>query len=80
MEIIVKSNNVQQETTQKGNVILKQQAAIDIGRDYPLVFDMTVKAPYPPGRYTIAPGSYRVNQWGSLELSAYDLQLLPVKQ
>jgi len=79
MEIIIKSSNVRQEKTRKDNIMIKQQAAIELGRDFPMVFELTVQSPYPPGRYHIAPESFRVNQYGGLELSPYDLTLVPVK-
>jgi len=77
--IVVKSSNTRIEKTQSGSEIKKQQAAIDQGGDYPLPFWLVVNDPYPPGRYVIAPQSYKVNQYQSLELDRYNLHLEPVK-
>lgn len=48
---------------------------------FALPFDVSVDPgkPYPVGDYTIAPESFRLNQFGGLELNRYELQLVPVK-
>jgi len=38
------------------------------------VYVESVGEPYPTGHYTVAPSSFRVNQWGRLELSFVRLQ------
>lgn len=80
MRVIIKSSNVRQEKTQKGTVIIKQQAAMDQGRDFPLVFDLVVSEPYPAGEYILDPGSFRISQYGSLELDPYGLKLKPLSK
>lgn len=79
MQIIIKSAATREETTSKGTVLQKQQAAIETGRDFPLVFELTVQRPYAPGRYAFAVESFRVNRFGGLELNPYDLALVPIK-
>ena len=78
-KVIVKTDHTWTETTQKGTVLIKQQAALDQGRDYPLPFNLTVKDPYPPGTYLIAGESFRVTPWGGIEIDPYNLKLVPVK-
>jgi len=36
--------------------------------------------PYPAGKYEIAESSFQINQYGSLELSKYNLKLVPVAE
>lgn len=79
MFIIIKSTNVRKVTTANGAALIKQQAAIDIGADFPLAFELTVDTPYPPGRYNLSPRSFRVNQYGSLELSPFNQELIEAK-
>ncbi|MGK2927911.1 MAG: single-stranded DNA-binding protein [Lysobacterales bacterium] len=79
MEITIKSAQTRTETTTKGTVLLKQQAAMESGRDYPLVFELTVKQPYAPGKYTLGAASFRAGRFGGLELDSYGLQLVPLK-
>ncbi len=84
MEITIKSAKTFEERTNKGNVIVKQQAALDQGKDYPLVFDLVVGNaqevnPYPEGKYDLDPGSLRVNQFGSLELDRFNVRLVAIK-
>jgi len=33
---------------------------------------------YPAGKYLISDSSYKINQYGNLELSKYDLKLVPM--
>ena len=79
MEIIIKSENVWQEKTQSGTVLIKQQAAIQGGRDFPRPFNLTVETAYPVGRYELSPDSFRVNAYSSLEINPYNISLVPVK-
>ena len=80
VRITVKSEKTVSERNRKtGDEYRKQQVALDIGGDYPLPFFITVDQPYPPGTYTLTPGSFRVNQFNSLELNPYALELVPIK-
>ena len=78
MQIIIKSENVRKEVTRKGTELIKQQAAFDIGGDYPIPFDLTVNEPYAPGKYHLSPLSFRVSPFGSLELNPFNIQLVRV--
>jgi hypothetical protein len=79
MQVTIKSASLRQETTNKGTVLQKQQAAVETGRDFPLVFELTVREAYPPGRYELAPESYRVSRFGGLEIDPYGIALRPLK-
>jgi hypothetical protein len=85
MNIEVKTSTVRQERTSKGTILHKQQVAMHQGKDYPLVFDVTIATgqdepkPYQPGKYSIDPTSFRLNRFGSVELDPYGLRLVPVK-
>lgn len=48
---------------------------------FALPFDVPVDPgkPYPLGDYTLAAESFRLNQFGGLELNRYELQLVPIK-
>lgn len=76
--IVVKSENTILQKTKNGTQLRKQQAALDIGGDYPLPFYMTVNEPYKPGRYTLSPASFRVNGFQSLELNRFEMELVPL--
>jgi len=80
MIILIKSVNVVTSKTNKGTTIVRQQAAIDQGRDFPLVFELVVDKPYQPGQYRLDENAYRVNQYGSLELDPYNLKLVPLNK
>lgn len=78
MRIMIKSTNVRQEVTSKGNTLHKQQCALDQGGEFPLPFYVTIPAdkPYPVGMYDIHPSAFRVNRFGSLEIDPYNFHLV----
>lgn len=50
------------------------------GQAYPSRFRVPVRGPadaYQPGRYTVSPGSYRINPYGDLEINRFDFSLQP---
>lgn len=60
-----------------------QVAYIDLGKAYPEEFQFGVASPahgYPVGRYRLAPQSFKVNQYGRLEINGYDFKLIPLAQ
>jgi hypothetical protein len=73
--VIIKSENTRTVKTNGGNELRQQQAAMDQGHDYPAPFWLIVDQPYSPGRYTLDPNSFRVNQFGGLELDRYNIRL-----
>lgn len=79
--VTVKEAKSREEVNRKtGQVFHRQKVALKQGA-YELPFDVPVPdsaSVYPVGDYTIHPDSYRVNQWGSLELNRFDLKLQPV--
>jgi len=79
MIIIVKSEQLREERTQKGVVLRKQTAALETGADFALPFEISVQEAYKVGRYTLGPRSFRISRFGGLELDPYGLTLVPVK-
>ena len=64
------------------NEIYEQQAYLHTGNAYPTPFKISVPSPsdsYPSGKYTIGPSSFKVNQWGTLELDRWNFKLIPEK-
>jgi hypothetical protein len=60
-----------------------QKAYADFGGPYPVEFLLSIDGPaqaYPIGDYTLDPSSYRVNQYGSLEINRFEIKLLPFKK
>ena len=59
----------------------EQSAAIDRPGEFPLPFTVSLEetqAPYPPGEYTIDPGSLQNNKFGGLEFGRR-ITLVPIK-
>lgn len=77
----VKEAKCREEVNRKtGQVFYRQRVALQQGA-YELPFDVPVPdaaSVYPVGTYTLHPDSFRVNQWGGLELNRFDLRLRPV--
>jgi hypothetical protein len=90
--IEIESTNTTQRTNRKtGNVSTLQEAyvhgLVENGQPskYPRRTDVYVPTengqavPYQPGKYLIDDSSYRMNQWGSLELGFINLKAAPVQ-
>lgn len=80
MEIEIKNAKTRTETTTKGNVILKQQAALHGDDSFPLPFWLTVRPgeEYRPGRYRLDSCCFRTSRYGSLEIDPYGVKLIPL--
>lgn len=81
--IIVKHAQVEERAINGKNgrqVIRSQTAALDLGNGYELPFRVGLgqNAAYQPGEYDIDPRSYKLNDYGDLELSRY-VDLVPVQ-
>lgn len=78
MRILVKTAEVVQEVTQKGNTLYKQQVALENGGQFPLPFHVTIQKdkPYSPGVYDFHPSSFRVGRFGGIELDPYNIHLV----
>lgn len=51
------------------------------GQAYPDRFAIPVESPaaaYAPGRYSIAPGAFRVGRYGDLEINRFEFALVPL--
>ena len=81
MKIIVKSEQVINETTAKGNPITKQQAALVNGDMFPLPFFLTPEGgrPYPIGEYDLDPACFVTTPWQTLDIDPYRIRLIPRK-
>ncbi|KAA9131964.1 hypothetical protein F3N42_07260 [Marinihelvus fidelis] len=78
-KVIIKSMDLREETTSKGNIITKQQAAVDPGDgSFPLPFYLTVRSAYKPGEYRLAGSTFRQGRYGDLEIDPYGIKLLPI--
>jgi hypothetical protein len=82
MRILVKSKNLRVKTFaakdgKPGREITEQQAALDVGGEFPLPFWLSVPhdKPYEPGLYDFDPGSFRSNPFGGIELDPYNVRL-----
>lgn len=56
----------------------EQQAYADLGQAYPVPFKITLESPnqaYGIGDYELDPASFRVNQYGSLEINRFGFKL-----
>jgi hypothetical protein len=61
--------------------MLEQRAYLHTDGAYPIPFKVSLRNPseaYASGFYTISPESFKVNQYGNLELSRFDFKLLPL--
>jgi len=86
MRILVKSTNLRVKTFEAkngkpGREITEQQAALDVGGEFPLPFWLSVPhdKPYAPGLYDFDPSSFRGNPFGGIELNPYNLLLVAVQ-
>lgn len=82
MKISIVSGFEKVNSVQRGdNTYHEQQAYAHLGAAYPVPFKITHSSPnsaYQVGDYQIDPASFRVNQYGSLELDRYNFKLTPI--
>lgn len=85
MRILVKSTSLRVKTFEAkngkpGREVTEQQAALDVGGEFPLPFWLSVPhdKPYQPGLYDFDPSSFRSSPFGGIELNPYNLRLMPV--
>lgn len=60
--------------------VYEQKAYANMGGVFPVEFKITHddhNNAYPIGKYQLAPSSYKVNQYGQLELDRYGMKLIP---
>lgn len=78
----VETKKGKSQRTGNDYVLHQQEAYVHNGHRFPerfviapqLVEDKPV--PYPVGKYVICPSSFKVSEYGELELSRYDMKLL----
>lgn len=85
MRILIKSTNTRVKHFEGKNgkpdrEIHEQQAALDVGGEFPLPFWVAVEPgkPYQPGLYDFDPASFRNTPFGGIELDNYRVRLLAV--
>jgi len=66
----------------KGNNYYYQRAYLILSTTkFPVEFELSLNDSAPanlPGRYSLSDSSFRVNQYGSLEINRFDMTLVPV--
>lgn len=84
-EISTKSGK--SRSTGNDYTIHRQEAFLHSGHHYPDRFEINPPevdgkpVPYPPGFYTLAPGSIGVNrEYGNLEINRYEMKLLRLEE
>lgn len=69
--------------TRNGQKTIHEQTAYaHFGGAFPVEFKIPLDSPasaYPIGKYTLAPSSFQVNQYGSLEVNRFDMRLVQLK-
>ena len=70
-------------TTQTGQKTIHEQTAYaHMGGAFPVEFKIPLNShgdAYPVGEYTLHPGSFSVNRFGSLEVNRFELRLVAEK-
>ena len=79
MKVTIKSATGSNPREYKGKMFVEQQAALDIGADYPLVFKLNREQgkEYGPGSYVLSGESFATDEHGNLKIKRP--QLVPVK-
>lgn len=57
--------------------------AVEMGKLYPVEVRWSVESEthfISPGKYTLSESSFKVNQYGDLELDRYNMALIPLRQ
>ena len=82
IQIIEGHHAPESKPTKDNNVRWSQKAYLHNGGVFPVEMILSIpdaSAAYPVGEYTISDDSFKVNQYGGLELSRWDLKLVPLK-
>ena len=78
---ILKGHEQVQQKQVKDRTFYEQLAYAHLGGAFPVEFRLTVRdahSGYPVGDYELDPGSFRVNQFNSLEINRFELKLQPL--
>ena len=82
MDIKIKVSKAEtyEETTQKGNVLHKQQCELPRQGRSSVFFCVNVEKgkPYPVGDYTLDVGAFRASRFEGLEIDPYNVRLVSV--
>lgn len=64
----------------RNGVMWNQDAYVHLGGAYPSKMKIPLDSPsgaYPPGEYELSPDSFRVGQYGDLEVNRFGLKIVP---
>lgn len=77
--VVIKSAQVEETVTRKGDIMRSQTAGLDLGNGFELPFRVGLgKNPaYAPGEYDIDPKSFGLSDYGDLVLKRY-VDLVPI--
>ena len=77
--VVIKSAQVEETVTRKGDIMRSQTAGLDLGNGFELPFRVGLgKNPaYKPGQYDIDPKSFGLSDYGDLVLKRY-VDLVPI--
>lgn len=81
IEILAGHNQPLTKMNKENKPYYQQKAYAHLGGAFPVEFLLSIQTPaevYPVGKYTLDEQSYRVNQWGRLEISGFDMKLRPL--
>ena len=77
---IIEGHHLPISKTIKEKTYYSQKAYIDLGGPFPVEFDLPIEAPVnanPIGKgYVLCPSSFKVNQYGNLELDKYNTKII----
>ena len=81
MKVLVKDVQTRTDTTNKGNQVVKQLVALDLGSSFPQPFWVTIQPgrEYQPGEYTFGEGTFRPGRYGGIEIDPYNVALVPLQ-
>ena len=81
VEILDGFHQPESRQSNDGKVRWSQKAYLHNGGAFPVEFTLSIpdaSSAYPVGQYTLTDDSFKVNQYGGLELSRWDLKLTPL--
>jgi hypothetical protein len=67
--------------TTKNGVMWNQDGYVHLGGAYPSKMKITLESPaaaYGPGEYELSPESFRVGQYGDLEVNRFGMKMVPI--
>ncbi|WP_335918394.1 single-stranded DNA-binding protein [Shewanella algae] len=80
-DVTVTTRNMPSKDGKPGRTIYEQIAYVDLGGKFPVEMKLQLddSTPMVAGKYTIAPSSFIVNNFGGLELRRFGLKIIPLE-